>query len=160
MKRLLFTGMIVIVLVFNLKAQVKTPVRDTIYYFLDTAKIPVNDRIWDIGEEGPFKYYTFQCECLKYNSAPTFIYNLDKQGELINSAEMKKKHFISTVNLLKLIKENDGESFNHKHIAYFIEPFKKRYIKHIVRLIAPRKREPSIDYEIIKPNSDTLTKHH
>jgi len=132
------------------KAQINKPVKDSIYYQLDTAKTPLKDRMWEIGEEGMFKYYTYQCNCLKFGSPPTLIYNLNNPYETLTKSEFKRKRLISLVALVKLLSENEGYSFNHKHILYIMEPLNKQMVMHQVRLIAPRKSEPSIDYEIIK----------
>jgi hypothetical protein len=142
---------------FNTFAQ--TPKKDTIYYLIDTTKTPVKDRMWEIGEEGPLKYYSFRCACLKYNLSPTFIYNLKNEGKFISMHDLKSINLITLAKLIDFSRENLGDSFNNKHIAYFIEPNGKEFVMHKVRLIQPRKREPTIDSEIIKPDSGKTVNH-
>lgn len=46
-------------------SQVNTTVkRDTLYYLVDTARVPENDRILEIRDVPLFKFYYFKCQCL------------------------------------------------------------------------------------------------
>jgi hypothetical protein len=133
----------------------KLPTKDTIYYLVDTIKIPVKDQMLEIGIDGPFKYYSIQCRCLKYNQMPTFIYNINrsKSNDLIKSDKIKTINFTSLSKLISLSQQDGGDSFNNYHVTFFIEHIGNNYIKHLVRLLKPQKREPTIDYEIIKNDS-------
>ena len=138
--------------VLHAKAQSSKQTRDSIYYLMDTAKTPVNDRLWDIHDENALIFYTFQCACLQYGGNPTFVYNSNKPNQThINS--VRAIRLIRIVDLLKLLKQSEGEEFNKKHIMYFIQPSKKGYVKRQVR--AFRNQEPIKDYEIIKAKSDS-----
>lgn len=138
--------------VLHSKAQSSKQTRDSIYYLIDTAKTPVNDRLWDIHDENNLVFYTFQCSCLMYGGNPTFVYSSNKPAQVpINS--LKGIRLISIVGLLKLIKQSEGEKFNTKHVLYFIQPSNEGYIKRQVR--AFRNQEPIKDYEIIKAKADS-----
>ena len=69
----LFILAITFLLLFNLQkvnAQVK---RDTIYYLLDTAKVPVKDRMFHFTAEGPAMGYTLACQCFPYGYSIFFL---------------------------------------------------------------------------------------
>lgn len=125
--------------------------KDTLYYLADTAKVPLNDRMVDIGIEAPFKYYTIQCECLAYNQKPTFYFNYEKdgRGEQLSGTGLGTIRLITLSELISLAKQQ-GNGFNSQHVVFFIEPWGSEYVKHKVMLLKPQKRDPSIDTETIK----------
>lgn len=116
-------------------------VLDTIYYLADTAKVPIKDRIIEIGVEGPFKYYVIKCVCLAYNQNAVFISKTADRVETINIATFKKINLISLYKLIQLANDNGGNIFNHKHIAYVLEPVGKSYVKRKVILSKPMRHD-------------------
>ena len=139
------------------KAQNNKQVRDSIYYLLDTANTPANDRMWEIHQENSLVFYMLQCPCLNFGGEPTFVYNIKKSHQTeIN--RLKGIRLITIVDLLKLIKQSEGEKFNEKHILYLIQPLNRGYTKREVRGF--RNQEPIKDYEIIKSKTDTSRNKH
>jgi len=133
------------------EAQILTN-RDTVYYLVDTAKTPPMDRLIKVGTEGPWYFFSIECTCLKYNQRPTFIYDLKNPGsEPVNNSILKKIKFISLSKLLELSRDDAGEAFNNKHLAYFIEKKGNKYVKTKVRLLKPLRHETINDYENIQP---------
>jgi hypothetical protein len=126
---------------------------DTICYYIDTLKVPALDKMWEIGLEGPFKYYAIQCQCLKYNLKPTFVYNIRDQGTLVTLHDFRKMNFIALSKLIEFSRQGGGNAFNHNHILYFIEPNGYSYIKHKVRSLPPKNPLLDIDAETIKPDT-------
>lgn len=114
---------------------------DTIYYLADTAKVPVKDRIVEIGVEGPFRYFAIKCSCLAYNQNAVFISKRDDLGENISVVALKKIKLISLYHLIKLASDNGGNIFNYKHVAYILEPFERNYIKRKVILPKPTRQD-------------------
>lgn len=114
---------------------------DTVYYLVDTGKIPKNERMVEIGLEGAYRYYAIQCACLKYKQNPVFYYESKQKGTSVK--KLKNIKFVSISQLIKLSQEGEGDLFNNKHIAIFIEPEAKGFIKHQVILQKPIKHEPT-----------------
>jgi len=144
----------------NAFAQVKQKI-DSIYYLLDTIKVPANARMWDIHEEYPsLKIYSIRCHCLQYDKEPTFVYNIGNEKDYIISK--KDLSIIKCVNLTTLIlksKQFTAIGFKEKYAIFRIEPSGKKYVVRRVRLLKPNKpREPSIDYENITAPDPTKQK--
>lgn len=125
---------------------------DTVYYLLDTAGTSLKDRMWDIDVESQYKYFTIKCPCLKYNSEPTFIYNLKEPGKKIDSKLISKFSTVSLSSLIDLAKKTTDQTAQTLYIFYIIEKDNSNdYTAHKTRLVTPRKRQASIDYENISP---------
>ncbi len=96
-----FIFVIVVLLLFNLQkvnAQIK---RDTIYYLLDTAKVPIKDRMFRIEREGPVIGYVLECKCYPYARGIAFYFPItDKKERKISLQEFRK---IKTVSIRELI---------------------------------------------------------
>jgi len=136
----------------------KRPGIDSIYYLIDTAKVPANARMWDIYEEYPsFKVYVIKCPCLQYDKEPSFIYDINKiKGQTISKKELKDFKFINLVALILKVKQFTERGFKGEYAIFLVEPTGKKYILHQVRLLKPTKsREVSIDYENISPPDST-----
>ncbi|QEM13234.1 hypothetical protein [Mucilaginibacter rubeus] len=112
---------------------------DTVNYLLDTANTPLNDRMWDIGIESKYKYYTIKCPCLKFNNYPTFLFDVKEQGRKINKDQITKIKFISLGSLIDLAKTTTDLTAQTLYIFYIVEKTKREgYISHKVRLVTPR----------------------
>ncbi|MDB5016750.1 MAG: hypothetical protein JWQ84_1582 [Mucilaginibacter sp.] len=132
---------------------------DSIYYLIDTAKIPSNAQMWDVHTEYPaFKVYTIKCPCLQYDKEPIFIYDTNKvKGQVITKKDMKTINLINLSNLILKAKQFTNTSFKGKYAIYIVEPNGKRYIYHAVRLLKPR--ASTVDYENITfPDSTKFKK--
>ncbi len=150
MKYLYIFGILVLLL-FNIQkvnAQIK---RDTIYYLLDTAKVPIKDRMFRIEREGPAMCYILECRCFPYSRGITFLFDIaNKKEKKISFQEFKKLKTVSVTQLIDLaIKCLPPENRNlYKFI--FAEP-EENYIKLTDMMLYtyydPRK---TITVEIIK----------
>jgi hypothetical protein len=100
----------------NVKAQ-----RDTVYYLLDTAAVPIKDRMFRMDNEGPFRFYLLECSCYPSSVGIPFYFNVHRKKRIID-----KKTFLQlkTSSITELI----GfalESLEPKPVKYkfiFIEP--------------------------------------
>lgn len=121
---------------------------DTVYYLVDTAKIPKNDRMVEMGIEGRWHYYQIKCRCLKYGQSPVFAYEVkDQSGELITQKDIKSITLISLASLIEMSRDGEGiKAFNYKHVAYFLEPVPSRdnYMKR--KVIQLRPPNPAVVY--------------
>jgi hypothetical protein len=131
---------------------------DSIYYLIDTAKTPFNDRMWDIGIEGSFKYYTIACSCLQYNRQPTFFYRTNFKGQVIKQKDLNRFKFIKLSDLIIKAKKYTDTTYKGKYAIFFVEHSDGKFILHKVSLSEPRKPVVNIDYEIM-PMDSTKTKH-
>ncbi|MDP9078436.1 MAG: hypothetical protein M3O71_13465 [Bacteroidota bacterium] len=158
MKKIFF--IILLFCSYNAIAQKSSKI-DSIYYLIDTANTPVNDRMWEIHEEYPsFKIYIIQCPCLQYDQKPSLIYDTKKtNGKVISQKQLKALKLTNIAILIVKIKQSLTNDFTGKYVFFLVEPLGKKYIFHEVRTLKPRKpRGISIDYENI-PGDTTKTKH-
>jgi len=133
------------------KAQNTSRKRDSLFFQLDTAKVPITDRMWEIHQENSFVFYTFQCPCLANGANPTFIFNLNRPSEtkIKNVSNIK---LTSILELLRIVKQSKS-TFNGRYLLYFIIPSNEGYVKRQVGLFS--NRPPILDYEILKRDSST-----
>lgn len=129
-----------ILLLFSFKTYAqKEPKADSIYFLIDTAKTPVNVRMWDIDSSFLYKNYVIKCPCLKFNGMPTFFYSIvekEDKGKIINARELKTIKLISLPALILKSKQLlDTEMISR--LFFLIEPIGKKYIMHNVSLINP-----------------------
>jgi len=132
---------------------------DTVYYLLDTTKTPLKDRMWDIGIEERYKYYTIQCPCLKFNNSPTFVYNLKEGGTKMSGDQIARLSFVSLSSLIERAKAATDLTATTLYIFYIIEKnAENEYISHKMSLLPPRQPVKYIDYDNITPVVDKKTK--
>ncbi len=111
---------------------------DSVYYLLDTAKTPLNERIWHIDNDGPWKYYTIQCHCLQYDTEPTFAYDTRKDiPRIFSKKELKSIALINISDLIDSVKKNLENGRKDAYTLFLIEPYKKKYIIHRLNLTHP-----------------------
>jgi len=128
---------------------------DTVYYLLDTTNTTPKDRMWDVGIESQYKYFTVKCPCLKYNSEPTFVYNLKDSGQSVSNASLSKIRMVSLPTLIDFAKKTTDLTAQTLCVFYIVEIGKDHeYIVHKTRLLTPRKREASVDFENVTPMPD------
>lgn len=93
----------IVLLLFNLpkvSAQVKT---DTIYYLLDTANVPIKDRMFRIEIENPFVFYSLECKCFPYGYGIGFYYPIvNKKEKKVSIQEFRKLKTVSITQLIDL----------------------------------------------------------
>ncbi len=125
-------------------------IKDTVYYWADTTKVPIADRMFDTGEEGNFYYYSLTCQCYPRQANPVFTYVLKRKGVELTEEEVKKIKFITLKKLINLAVQY-GATLKETAVFYFVEPFKDHYIKHQVYLLQPREPFKSIDVVRVPP---------
>lgn len=133
---------------------------DSVYYLLDTAKTPVNDRMWDIHEENPsLKFYVINCICLAYNSKPSFVFDMSTaKSEVIDKRGLRAIKLVSLSALIEQAKQFSDNKEPEGHQSFFlIEPAGKKYVVHKVRLI-PYFIGKTVDFENISQPDSTRPK--
>jgi hypothetical protein len=94
-------------------------VQDTVYYLLDTAKTPPNERMWTIANANPHQFYTIKCPCLRSNQLPVFRGNINKLTT-ISMTDVEKLKLIHLSDLIELVRKNDNADFEKKITLFFI----------------------------------------
>ncbi|WP_448703007.1 hypothetical protein ACFGVR_11705 [Mucilaginibacter sp. AW1-3] len=143
---------LLLLLMFSLMISLKAYSQkiDSVYYLLDTSKIPKNANMWDIGIEHPFKYFTILCPCMQYGQNPTFLYKEDDPGQTITANQLKLIKQINLVNLIQTAKSFTDKGFSIKKNIFLIEANGRKYTMHRVGIVPPQKpRRSDGDYEII-----------
>ena len=111
---------------------------DSVYFLLDTARTPLNERIWRIDNDGPWKYYTVECHCLPYNMEPTFAYDTRNDiSRIFSKKELRSIVFINISDLIDTVKKNLENGRKETYTLFLIEPYKKKYISHRLNLSHP-----------------------
>ena len=134
--------------VSSAKAQTITVKRDTLYYLIDTAKIPKLDRVFSINyvKVAEVVQYYINCPCIWSDQWPTFIYvrkkNLSDRtfidSTFIDKKALKKISFIRLKNLIEKACENEYYTFNAKYVMIFIEHLPNgRYLVRKVKFDSP-----------------------
>lgn len=149
--KILFILSFALTISFSSFAIIKPQVTDTLYYLVDTTKVPVKDRMMKIGVEANFKFYNILCQCSKDLLMPTFIYSLNKPEltETLSKSKAEELKFISLAELLQMSQQESFDIFNNHHTVFFIEPDGNKYLKHKVTFLHPVKRNQSIDTETV-----------
>lgn len=149
MKRLLF-----ICLIFSSVKLFAQGVQrdDSLYYLIDTAKTPVNERLWSIETDRQFKTYILNCPCLKYNGMPRFFYSLTEAGDpaqVITKAGLKGLKLVTLRELITKSRQLLDTAMLSRAFA-FIEPYGRNYIvRHVdLRNSAERIVSPPDAYKI------------
>jgi hypothetical protein len=100
--------------------------KDTIYYLLDTLKIPVNDRIVTSQKMGNATFTEIKCPCVNRNDHPWF-YSPDSKKKIFSKDKFRSIKLINLVSLIEIVK-NSGDNFNKKYSFFIIEPMNNEYI--------------------------------
>jgi hypothetical protein len=135
MKGLLLLLFILSLFVFKVNAQIK-PKIDTIYYLLDTAKIPVNDKVWKVSKDSDYQYYTILCPCVQFNGSPTFINVKEQRVQTLSKAQLERIQLTSLPVLIVKAKQF-LDSNKKENVFFIIEPAGKRYLVHQMILFNP-----------------------
>jgi len=136
--------------------------KDSVYYLIDTARTPRNDRLWDIHEEYPtIMLYTIKCPCLAFGNRPTFVDNLElKTDEMISTEEFKAIKLTTMASLIEKAKRASIDQKARNNCSFFIiERRGGNYVVHKVRLLNPTKpAQTNIDYMTVPSNDSTKQK--
>ena len=120
------------------KAQTITK-KDTVYYLVDTIKVPDNDRMIEIGIEGDFYCYRLMCQCYPNQTNPVFTYIRHRKGISLTNIQLSKIKLINLKTLIRLAALHGITP--KKNVAYFFIEYKnKQPICHEVVLLNPQVR--------------------
>ncbi len=122
--------------------------RTVIHFLVDTITVNRNNRIVEIGKEGPGSYYAFYCKCIEpYNSYVSFAY-LTKESKTDTLAIKPDYNFLSWKDLSDILKK-EGNDLSKKYFVLITELLpNNKYITHKVWLVT--RRPPIIDQELIR----------
>jgi hypothetical protein len=101
----------------NVQAQ-----KDTVYYLLDTAALPIKDRMFQIENEGPARMYLLKCKCYPSSTSIPFYFDISRKRErIINKQEFRQLKTSSLTELIDFaIRSLDPKAATYQFI--FIEP--------------------------------------
>lgn len=77
--------------------------RDTLYYWVDTAKIPAADRMFVMGQEGDLYGYRLTCQCNRFQSDFYFVRKVNQKALILNRQDLKKYKFITLRTLFEKV---------------------------------------------------------
>jgi hypothetical protein len=113
----------------DVKSQIIKPDKPNIYFYIDTSKIPLNDRLYKITKTNKYIAYEILCPCFYDKQHPGFMSNL--KPTIVSKTQIEKYNFITLKDfLLKLCKEQ--ESFGRNNNIYFVEKVNTKYYKYLV----------------------------
>ena len=149
MKKYLFT-FLALLLLAKLNAQEKKT--DTIYYLLDTAKVPVNDRMFHIESEGPFMFYSLQCKCFPYGYGIGFYHKIaNKKEKEISFQEFRQVKTVSIIELIDLAVDYLTPANRNKYQFIFVEPEGNHFRLIDMKIWIPTKPRKTTTITTIEP---------
>lgn len=93
--------------------------KEQLYFMADTIHTSKENRIFDIGSEGAYRYYSFYCKCIpSYDKNPAFIYLLRLGTKILPNKP--KVNYISWKSLSKLLNEK-GKRFNDLYTLVVVQ---------------------------------------
>jgi hypothetical protein len=112
---------------------------NSVYYLLDTANTPRNDRMWKLSTDGRYKYFAIQCPCLENHGKPTFFYDVENKDNaaLINKKELRVIKLANLDTLIALSKQIERNNYARNFPVFLIEPHGEGYIKHEMSFMNP-----------------------
>ncbi|MBB2146599.1 hypothetical protein GM921_13940 [Pedobacter sp. LMG 31464] len=139
-------------LLFNLQKVNAQAKRDTIYYLLDTAKVPIKDRMFRIESEGPFMFYSLECKCFPYGYGIGFYYQIaDKKEKRISFQKFRQLKTVSVMQLIDLALKCLPPENRNKYQFIFAEPEGDKIRLTEMMLWIPLKPRKTITVETIGP---------
>lgn len=77
---------------------------NSVYYLIDTAHVPTNDRMWDVSSSDQYTRYRIKCPCLNNNGEPLFFQSTANKSNILDKVAFKKLKMIDLSSLIILIK--------------------------------------------------------
>lgn len=111
--------------------------KDTIYYLIDTAKVPIKDRMFLTGQEGNFYGYRLTCKCYPYQTDAFFTYLRSRKGTEVTKDDLRLLNTINLRELIRIVVQHGLDQVN-KTIFFFIELNGQKFIQHQVFLSEPK----------------------
>ena len=136
------------------KLQIK---RDTIYYLVDTIKVPKADRMFLYGEEGDTYGYRLTCQCNTWQSDAFFVRRIDAKGLFLKKADFKKYKFITIRELIAIVVKFGNDNIRN-HDFYFAEQQEKKFLLYRVYLAHAIRPSVSNDYISFPPDTNKIKK--
>lgn len=100
--------------------------KQPLYYLLDTAKVPVNDRMIVMDSmRNVVKLYDILVPCIQKSNEKfniNFHRHLKADGDFISEEQLKKMKLTPLWHLIKLVCDEGDVFFDAKYEVYFIEP--------------------------------------
>ena len=117
----------------------KTQKPNSLYYLLDTANTPRNDRMWKVFTDGQYKYFALQCPCLENHGKPTFFYGVQSKENsvLINKKQLQGIKLANLDTLIAASKQIEHNNYARDFSIYLIEPKNWGYIMHDMSFMNP-----------------------
>jgi hypothetical protein len=113
------------------KSQKLKPNKPNIYFLIDTAKIPPNDRLYKINNTAKYVAFDILCPCFSGQQYPGFMSN--QKPVILSKGNIKKYNFITLKDFLfKICKEKEGIEKNNN--IYFVEKIKNKYYMYLVMM--------------------------
>ena len=138
--RLAITFGILILTIQSIKAQDRIK-KDSIYFLLDTASIPLNSRMFLVEQEANTKGYILLCQCFPKHENAIFFYQINRaKTKFLSKDTFKSLKTISISELIKIVIKF-SESEIEEHLFFFIEPDQKQLKINQVYLAKPLKRD-------------------
>ncbi|WP_074487611.1 hypothetical protein [Mucilaginibacter polytrichastri] len=127
--------------------------RDTVYYLIDTASVPKNDRMFVVGQEGSIYGYRLTCQCYPWQTDPVFYRRALSKGIISSNIQDIK---LATLRSLISIAVKFGMDEKNEHVYFFIERLNEKLIRYEVSLAKPWRQDKSIDMISV----DTTKRNH
>lgn len=120
--------------------------RDSIYYLLDTAAVPVKDRMFKTEIEQPYKLFVLRCKCYPNGANAAFSTYITQQDNA-KYISQEDFHRLKTISLTELIAitANSPKEKGTKHHFFFLEPNGNKMKITRVYLLPPLKAKPPTD---------------
>ncbi|MCX2452062.1 hypothetical protein OQX61_12390 [Pedobacter sp. PLR] len=109
-------------LIFNTQvSKAQDNERSNIYYFLDTAAVPIKDRIFDLYSYGYTKNFNILCRCYPWNTNVNFFSINPKDTRPFTLQEFNEIKTVSLPDLIDIAIQYAKDRI-YKYNFYFIEP--------------------------------------
>lgn len=132
-----FAIVLILVILYScsiVNAQIPSVKKDTVYYLIDTTKVPLKDRMFLVGQEGSLYGYRLTCECNLYHEDFIFSRSVDSKFEQIDRKLLKNIKFISLRELIHIAVKYGTDKID-RTVFYFVEVQNKKYNLYKVRLV-------------------------
>lgn len=110
---------------------------DTIYYLLDTMRVPKNDRLVKISGNAYDTDISILCQCLNTSEKNIFLNSQVKRNIVIDKATFKSLKLTTLAALIGFIQNHNTTTFG-SNVVYIVQPSNNKYILHRVINISNR----------------------
>lgn len=133
MKKLILL-LLLTALCYKADAQKKPAV---VYYLIDTATVPVADRMFSINTNGKTYQYTLNCSCLMpWLTDALFTRFVDDKGVMLSQTQVNRLKLLTLRQLIDIVVKYSVVR-KKENIFYFVEKRAEQLIKYKVVLSEP-----------------------